>query len=119
MYKRFFYVIISLAILHQTHNLSAVVVNDTQTWTGKLSINADTLEIGPNGNLTLPDNERHELINGAHLILNGGTMTVHGLRLRCETGSTITMNAGYLRVNTTDGLKFPDDVGPCTMYLYG
>ena len=119
MYKRLFYVIISLSILGQAHSVSAVVVDDTQTWTGKLSVNADTLEIGPNGNLTLPDNERHELVNGASLILNGGTMTVHGQRLRCETGSTITMNAGYLRVNTTDGLKFPDSVGPCTMYLYG
>jgi len=109
-----------VVLLGLVSSVSAIVVDDTQTWTGKLSINGGTLEIGPNGNLTIPDNERHELINGAHLILNGGTMTVHGQRLRCETGSTITLNSGYLRVNTADGLKFPDDPpGPCTMYLYG
>ena len=119
MCKRLFCLMLLLVVMGATVRLYAVVVNDSQTWPGKLSISGDVLEIGPNGDLTLPDNERHELVNGAHLILNGGTMTVHGLRLRCETGSVITMNAGYLRVNTTDGLKFPDDDGPCTMYLYG
>ena len=108
-----------VVLLGMTHSVSAIVINDTQIWEGKLSISNDTLEIGPEGNLTVPANEWHELLDGAHLIINGGTMIVGGTRLRVETGSTITVNAGLLRVECSEGLKFPDDYGPAYMILNG
>jgi len=85
-----------VVLLGMTHSVSAIVINDTQIWEGKLGISGDTLKIGPEGHLTVPANEWHELLDGAHLVINSGTMIVGGTRLRVETGSTITVNAGLL-----------------------
>lgn len=97
---------------------SAIVITDTQTWDYRMTIDGDTLEIAPTGNLTVDAPENHQLNNAATLNINGGTMTIIGARLQCEKDSTIIMNGGLLDGTALDeGVKMPDSTGPSNLIL--
>jgi hypothetical protein len=117
MVKKLICVVLALGLANVA---SALVVSDTQVWNYKMSISGDTLEIAPTGNLLVDAPERHELVDAATLLVNGGYLEMIGARLRCETDSKIIMNGGtFIGIGLADGVKLPDDDGPSTLILNG
>jgi len=76
MYKNVLVFGIVLAI---AGSASALYVNDTQVWGDRTAIqnlSDKTLEIGPNGNLTI--NNRVDLDEGAKIVMSGGILDING-----------------------------------------
>jgi hypothetical protein len=105
MYKKHGAVIAALLLLVLYSSASALVVNNTQTWTARTKIqtlSGGYLEIGPSGNLT---------ITGRVDMDGVGTASPYGV---CK----LIMNGGTLATTeTNEGVKFPDNYGPVEAWI--
>jgi len=80
MYKKHGAVIAALLLLVLFSSASALVVNDTQTWTGTINIDAlagGVLEIGPSGNLTMTAHVNFEGWPGRRLSIGTFAIQAH------------------------------------------